>query len=214
MGKLSRGFLGGFQGQLGTAYGCFWRLMDLIKAMPRKVKRPPTEAQLPVQLKLALMTAFLKRLANIIKVGFQNKPSHQSAMNAALAWNINNAVTGVSPNFTIDFTKLKFSDGPLPMALNAEVLIDTAGTVKFLWELGPAGSEDGKPTDKAVFVVFNPDKNKLVTLSGVAARSALAYNLLVPGNFSGDTVEVWMSMVSADGKLVSNSQYIGPFILL
>ncbi|MBB5437808.1 hypothetical protein HDC92_001482 [Pedobacter sp. AK017] len=141
-----------FQGQLGTAYGCFWRLMDLVKAMPRKVKRPPTTAQIPVQLKLALMTAFLKRLSAIIKVGFQNKPSNQSAMNAAVAYNINNAVTGVSPDFTIDFTKLKFSDGALPMALNAEVLIDTPGTVKFLWELGPAGSEDGKPTDKAVFV--------------------------------------------------------------
>lgn len=52
MGKLSRGFLG----QLGTAYGCFWRLMDLIKAMPRKAKRPPTEAQLPVQLKVGLFS--------------------------------------------------------------------------------------------------------------------------------------------------------------
>lgn len=214
MGKLSRGFLGGFQGQLGTAYGCFWRLMDLIKAMPRKVKRPPTEAQLPVQLKFALMTAFLKRVGAIIKVGFQNKPGNQSAMNAAVAYNIGNAITGVSPDFLIDFTKLKFSEGELPMALNAEVLIDTPATVKFLWELGVAGSEDGKPTDKAVFVVFNPVKNKLVTLSGVAVRSALAYTLAVPANFSADNVHVWMSMVSADGKQVSESVHLGQFLLL
>jgi hypothetical protein len=214
MGKLSRGFLGGFQGQLGTAYGCFWRLMDLIKAMPRKVKRPPTEAQLPVQLKFALMTNFLKRLGEIIKVGFQNKPSNQSAMNAAVAYNISNAITGVVPDFEIDFTKLKFSDGNLPGAFAAEVLVDTAGTIKYQWEANVAGSENGKPTDKATFIVFNPVKDQFVTLIGVAVRSALTYNLLVPGDFSGDEVHVYMSMTSADGNLVSQSKYMGPFLLL
>lgn len=214
MGKLSRGFLGGFQGQLGTAYGCFWRLMDLVKAMPRKVKRAPTEAQLPVRLKFALMTAFLKRLGAIIKVGYQNAPSGQSAMNAAVAYNIANAITGVSPSFLIDFTKLRFSEGQLPMAYRAEVLIDTPATIKFLWELNVAGSEDGKPTDKAVFVVYNPAKNKLVTLSGAVVRSALAYTLPVPVDFSADEVHVWMSMVSADGKEVSESFYVGEFLLL
>jgi hypothetical protein len=214
MGKLSRGILGGFQGQTGTVYGCFWRLMDLIKAMPRKVKRPPTEAQLPVQLKFGLMTAFLKRLGSIIKLGFQHAPSNQSAMNAAVAYNISKAITGVLPDFSINFAKLRFSEGVLAEANEAEILIDTAGTIKFKWLADPLGTENSDPTDKVTFVVYNPDKDKLVVLSGAVARSALQYSLLVPGDFSGDTVECWMSLVRADKKLVSNTQYIGPFLLL
>ena len=56
MGKLSRGFLGAFKAswvQPTVTFG------DLLKAMPRKVKRPPTEAQFPVQLKFTLMNAFV-----------------------------------------------------------------------------------------------------------------------------------------------------------
>lgn len=214
MGKLSRGFLGGFQGQMGTGYGCFWRQMDLIKAMPRKVKRPPTAAQLPVQLKLKLMTSFLKRLGNIIKIGFQNKPSNLSAMNAAVAFNIENAITGTSPNFTIDFAKLSFSVGTLPEALGANIVIDTPATIKYVWNATIAGAENGKPTDKATFVVYNPDKDKFMILNGVIDRSALAYNMPVLPDWAGDEVHCYMSIVSADKKLVANSQYIGPFTLL
>ncbi|SMD08223.1 DUF6266 family protein [Pedobacter africanus] len=214
MGKLSRGFLGGFQGQMGTGYGCFWRQMDLIKAMPRKVKRPPTAAQLPVQLKFTLMTSFLKRLGRVVKVGFQNAASNQSGMNAAVKYNIEKAITGTSPNFTINFAELKFSDGTLPEALGANVVVDTPATVKYSWASAPVGFENGEPTDKATFVVYNPDKDKFVILSGVIARSALAYNLSVLPDWAGDEVHCYMSMTSADGKLVGNSQYLGPFTLL
>jgi hypothetical protein len=215
MGKLSRGFLGGFQGQLGTAYGCFWRLMDLIKAMPRKVKRAPTEAQVPVRLRMALMTSFLSRIASIIKIGFKDvAPAGQSAMNAAVSYNITNAITGASPDFMIDFTKLVLSKGKLAQPFMPEILIDTAGQIKFSWQQNVPGSDDGKPTDKANFVVFNPTKNKFVVLSGAVTRSALTYSLAVPADFSADEVHCYMNFVSADGKQVSESYYVGEFLLL
>ncbi|MNY29808.1 hypothetical protein D3C86_1638730 [compost metagenome] len=62
--------------------------------------------------------------------------------------------------------------------------------------------------------MYNPDKDKFVTLVGVAVRSALTYSLQVLPDWAGDEVHCWMSMTSADSKLVANSQYIGPFLLL
>ena len=210
MGKISRGFLGGFQGQLGTAYGCFWRLMDLIKAMPRKVKRPPTEAQLPARLRMALITSFLANLSKIIKIGFKNAAAPgQSAMNAAVSYNLNNAVTDTSPNYTIDFPELVISKGKLAGPYLVEVVIDAPAQVKFKWQQAAAGSQDaGNATDKATFIVFNAVKGRFVTLQGVVSRTALEYALQIPPDFSGDIVHCYMSFVSADGKEVSNSIYV------
>lgn len=210
MGRISRGYLGGFQGQLGTAYGCFWRLMDLIKAMPRKVKRPATPAQLPARLRMALITSFLAKLSNIIKIGFkQVAQPGQSAMNAAVSYNLSHAVTGTSPDYTIDFPKLLISKGKLPTPYLVEVIIDAPAQVKFKWQLPPAGSQNaGNPTDKAIFVVYNAARGQLVTLEGVVVRSTLQYALQIPPDFSGDIVHCYMSFVSADGKQASDSIYV------
>lgn len=209
MGKITRGFLGGFQGQLGTAYGCFWRLMDLIKAMPRKVKRAATEGQLKTRLRLALMTHLLSGISKIIEVGFQSLAiGGKSAMNAAVSYNLNNAITGVSPNFTVDFSKLLISKGKLAEPAELDVEMNQAAKVKFSWEMDPQmQKEDGEPTDTAVFVLYNPAKDKFVKYRGAVMRSELSYVLSVPASFSGDAVQCYMFFVSADGKSVSTSTY-------
>ena len=210
MGKLSRGFLGGFQGQLGTAYGCFWRLMDLVKAMPRKVKRAPTEKQQQVQLRWTLMTSFLAMFSEIIKIGYkQAAVNGQSAMNAAVSHNLKNAVTGVAPDYTLDFSKLKFSKGKLALPYSRAVVVDGDAEVRFEWGLEIEGNGKSHPTDLGTFIAYNPTKNQYVCLAGEIPRSALKYTMPMPLDFSEDRVECYILFVSADGKAVSNSAYIG-----
>ncbi|MNY67289.1 hypothetical protein D3C86_2048480 [compost metagenome] len=66
----------------------------------------------------------------------------------------------------------------------------------------------------ATIVAYNPVKGQFVTLAGAAARSAMAFNLPVPPDFAGDDCHVYISMVRADGKLTSDSFYIGEFTIL
>jgi hypothetical protein len=209
MGRLSRGFLGGFQGQLGTAYGCFWRLMDLVKAMPRKVKRAPTEAQLPARLKLSLMTSFLARLSSIINIGFKYvKTPGQSAMNAAVSYNLNNAITGTSPDFSIDFPKLMFSKGRLPLPPDITATAGAGAVIEFEWKEPIPGTPNGSPNDTVTFIVYNQQTQQLVVLDGAIKRSQLEFELMLPPPFAGDTVHCFISFVGADGKSVSDSVYI------
>lgn len=214
MGKLSRGFLGGFQGQLGTAYGCFWRLMDLIKAMPRKSNKPPTPKQLNVQLRWALITDFLSWLAPVIKVGYQNKPSNQSAMNAAVSYNVKNAVTGVAPNYMIDFTKLQLSEGVLEEASGYTVSTAIGSKLEISWLASAAGAVNSYVTDKVSIVVYNLDKHKFVMLKDVATRDDLEFTVQLPLDYAGDTVHCYLTMTREDDKMVSVSQYAGNFIIL
>ena len=214
MGKLSRGFLGGFQGQLGTAYGCFWRLMDLIKAMPRKSNRPATEKQLEVQARLSLMTSFLSWAGSIIKMAYFEKKSNQSAMNAAVAYNLENSITGVAPLYAIDYPKLRLSTGRLEKAFNLTMSTVVDAELKFEWELNSAGTQDSNPTDKLSFVVYNPSKQKFVILKDVAIRSALTYDLIVPSNYSGDNVYVYVIITRADGEMASETDYAGATVVM
>jgi len=209
MGKLSRGFLGGFQGQLGTAYGCFWRLMDLVKAMPRKSNKPPTAKQLDVQLKWALVTDFIGWLSPIIKVGYQNKPSNQSAVNAAVAYNVKNAVTGVSPNYLMDYAKVRVSEGALEEAGTPELENVLGSKLKFSWLAAVVGVPNSYATDQVSIVVYNPHKHKFVMLQNVAERNDLEYTVQLPLDYDGDTVQCYITLTSADGKMVSRSQFVG-----
>ncbi|WP_256003285.1 DUF6266 family protein [Pedobacter deserti] len=215
MGKLSRGFLGGFQGQLGTAYGCFWRLMDLIKAMPRKSNRPPTVKQIEVQLKMKLVSGFLSWAKSIIKPGFDlvRKPN-QSAMNACVAYNLEVAVAGVSPNYTIDFAQIRFSEGKLGQLSAVQVAADNEAELNFSWAADLPGLPDRDATDRVSVIVFNPAKDRFVIAQDVVARSAVAYDMSLPLDFSGDEVQVYILAKAVDGRLVSRSQYLGELIIV
>jgi hypothetical protein len=45
-------------------------------------------------------------------------------------------------------------------------------------------------------------------------RSALTYDMALPLDFSGDEVEVYVALLSADNKLVSTSVYVGGMVVV
>jgi Family of unknown function (DUF6266) len=90
MGTIEQGFLGGFNGKLGTAVGSKWKGINVIRSRPpRKRRGQPSESQLEVQAKFTLMTNFLRPLADLL--------DHKRA------------VTGTAPNFTVDYPKVFLS---------------------------------------------------------------------------------------------------------
>lgn len=213
MGKLRGGIDFDMIGLLGNHVGRRTRGENIIAMRPAKSKKPPTVAQINQRLKFGLVASWLRRLGSVIDIGFKDYDAEMSARNAAFSYNLLRAVTGIAPNFTIDYAKVMFSLGLLDLPNTPEVSVVAAAKLDYSWA-ATTGDTNGLATDKLTFVVFNPSKNKFVTLKGGAVRSALAYSLQLPGDFSGDTVEAYFSMVSADGKLVSDSFYVGSFIVL
>lgn len=214
MGVQHWGAFGGFQGRAGALVGRWKDGKNVISAVPHPSQTPATVAQLNQRAKFGMLVRFLRRMTGLIRVGFENaRDLGQTAFNAAFQENYYNAITGTAPNFSINYPALVYSKGILSGAYNAAVVIDTAATVKLSWTAQLA-TGIGAPTDMATVVVYNVDKGQFVTLANAAARSALAYNLAVPPDFAGDSCHVYISMVRADGKLTSDSLYIGEFTIL
>lgn len=214
MGKLFAGPFCDLTGKTGNNVGRWVKGKNIFAIKPHKSSVPPTQAQLDQRFKFALMNEWISRISTLAKPGFAGYDAEMSPVNACVGYNLKRAIVGVSPNFTIDYSKILYSRGKLPEAYNAEIVIDTPATIKYEWYAAIAGADDGNPTDKATFLAYNPVKDKFTMLRGVAVRSALQFTLQVPPPWSGDEVEVWMSMASADGDLVANSQYLGQFTLL
>jgi hypothetical protein len=82
----------------------------------------------------------------------------------------------------------------------------TGGSVFFTWT-DNSGSGRAQATDMALLVVYcKALKTTIYTTTG--QRGSGAANIDV-STFAGNTVETWLSFVSADGKDVATSFYTG-----
>lgn len=112
--------------KLGSAIGHYVDGQNVLTALPHPSNKPPTLKQLHQQGRFGLMTRVLSYIGDLIRIGFATaKKRNQSAMNAAVAYNLANAVTGVYPDFEIDYPELLFSKGRLDVGVDAAVVAVT-----------------------------------------------------------------------------------------
>ena len=213
MGKLTGGIDYDMIGRTGNHVGRRVKGENIISMRPAKSNRPPTPLQYDQRLRFGLVTHTLSEMSEFIKIGFQDYDAGMSPMNAAVANNLDKAVTGVSPNYVLDYPKVLFSRGKLAGANAMEVATLTPAQLDFAW-LANTGTFTGSATDKVAFIVYNPLKDQYAYSFGAATRATLSYDMSLPADFSGDTVQVYTAFVSADGKEVSTSLFIGATAVL
>ncbi len=207
MGIQHLGAFGGFQGKAGPLVGHRVNGQNVITGVPYPSTKPPSQPQLDARSIFRILIDFIRPINSFLQVGFKHvKKEKQSAFNYAFKENYA-AVAKVSP-FTIDYSKIILSKGHLDAPYLPEVSTAATFAVKFEW-LADVGMGGGAATDRISVLVYNPMKDTFVGQMQVVPRSALSYTLLVPGDFSGDMVACWISAVSADGKVVSDSLYLG-----
>ena len=155
MGKIGRGILGGVSGKVANVVGSRWKGIDYIRAKPQSVANPRTLLQVNQRTKFALVLRFLQPNLNFIKIGYKNYAVKKSQFNSAMSYILNNAITGVSPDFEIDYSMALLSRGNLAGALNPVFDLTTPGQVQFSWDDNSAEG-NALATDKVMVVAFNP----------------------------------------------------------
>ena len=182
----------------------------MIKGLPRNTGKAPTLKQKNQQLKFTLITGFLSWFGNLIQIGYRSVSKVTTPMNVAVRYHLAEAVLGVGPNYTIDFSKVKFSVGRLAKASDFSVESIAGAKLKFNWtnNYGNTPLRDG--TDMGTFLVYNPVKKEFVSVENVIARSALTFTLQMPADFADDEVHTYMSFNSVITEhLASESVYKG-----
>jgi len=208
MGKISQGILGGLSGKVGNIVGGSWKGIDYIRIKPSSVANPRTEGQVNQRNKFTITLEYLQATKDFIKIGYKSFATKKTEFNAAMSYVLNNAVGGIAPNFTIDYSLALLSRGPLSGVLNPTTDLTTAGQVSFDWDDNSAEG-NANVTDKAMVLVYNPSKKESISILDGSDRTVGSQVVTIPNTYAGDTVELFMAFVSADGTQVSNSVYLG-----
>jgi hypothetical protein len=208
MGKISQGILGGLSGKVGNIVGGNWKGIDYIRIKPSSVANPRTEGQVNQRNKFTITLEYLQANKDFIKIGYKSFATKKTEFNAAMSYVLNNAVGGIAPNFTIDYSLALLSRGGLSSVLNGSTDLATPGQVGFAWDDNSAEG-NANATDKAMVLVYNPSKKESISILNGVDRTAGSQIVTIPGTYAGDTVQLFMAFVSADGGLVSNSVYLG-----
>ena len=212
MSTIKQGILGGFSGKTGTVVGSSWKGIAVMRGIAPSVSNPRTAAQLAQRAKFSTTIKFLQPLTPFLRIGFKNQAVGMTGFNAAMSYNVNNAITGTYPAYEIDYSKALVSMGSLPGALNPEVTSTTAGEIKYTWENNSTDT-NASPTDKALLVVYNPARTQVVTVVDGNTRTGGSQTITLPSNFSGDEVQCFISFANENQAVLSDSEFVGGIIV-
>ncbi|MES3016617.1 MAG: DUF6266 family protein [Bacteroidota bacterium] len=213
MGKYNKGILGAFSGKVGTVIGSSWNGIDYMRSLPRPSSKAPSDAQLIHRAKFGLVNGFLGPVSSLVNLGYKSLAVKKTGYNVAIAEMMSDAIAGIYPDFEIDYTKIFFSKGSLTGVYGVLAASNTAGEIDVSW-MNNSDSGTAKATDKAVVLVYNATKSAFVyNLENGAARSAAGDTIIVPAEYSGDTVQVWIAFMTPDRKTFSTSIHAGEIVV-
>ncbi len=205
MAKFNAGILTAPTGKVGPIVAANWRGIEVMRAKPRKTNRVPTEKQANQKLKFALVADFLRPFGGLFRDSFGNQ-SVETGTNKAFSYTMKNAVTGESPNYSIDYTKVMVSRGGIPIPeLPAVVLNGTQ--LNFSWR-DNSGNGKALATDTAILVVYCPAKSQAVYKTVGFDRKSQAGSLDITA-FRGQDIHTYIGFLSAEKQEVSDSVYTG-----
>lgn len=207
MGTIKQGILGGFSGKVGTVVGGSWKGISYMRGRAQSIKNPRTEAQMEQRSKFALTLEFLKPITAYVRTGYKTYAHRQTEFNAAMSYICLNAITGTYPDYALDFSLALVSRGGLATAKNAACTA-AGGKITVTWT-DNSGEGNALATDLAMPLAFNKDKGEAVFNTAAATRDITTVELNLPADWIGDKIETYIGFVSADGKQVANSVYLG-----
>ena len=145
MGTIKQGILGGFSGKVGTVVGSTWKSINYMRALAVSIHNPNTVKQQCQRGKFRMAAHFCKAAKPVIQNGFREYAFRQTPVNAAMSYLLRNAVEGCAENATLDFDKVRVSQGSLTAATDATVDV-TGSKATFRWT-DNSGTGDAKEED-------------------------------------------------------------------
>lgn len=197
------------RGKLGDVVHVKGKYKSIARGAPGPRTKKPGHIVLDQNLRLQLMSKFLAKYTSSIAIGFQNKRGKMNPLSEAQRYNIRNAIIGDSPQFEIDFPRIIFSKGNRETAWSGEISFEDRNLLKITWEVLETANKKVVGKDKVCALIYNSTKCRSVYNYGEAIRSSLLISTRVAPSFGGNTFHVWLFFVSADGKSVSNTEYMG-----
>ena len=197
MAKLHQGILGGFSGTVGTVIGYRRNNQWFMRARPRFVANPRTEAQQAHRRQFGDMVSLASKLLPVLKVGMRHyAPQH--AMTAGNAFvHLNWVKDGA-----ISLKDMKLSVGPVPMVTFTEVSVED-GVLTLRWDKNL--HHHGAKNEDTIKIYAYSEEQGLTQCVATAERRSRRLSTLLPDAFRD--AHLWALIEDPMGR-TSESQYL------
>lgn len=193
---------------LGPVSGYMLRGQFIIRSRRGKSNKPPTEKQQAHYQRVRMVNNLLQPVIEFVNVGFAYVATGKSQMAYGLASSYQHAcsITGQYPDFTIDYSKARFSEGPMSTeGINASVILAAENYLEFTWTPDRSYAHSN---DHVMLLAYAPSLNEAVyTLCG-AKRSVGTDTLILPNDWKGISIETYLSFKAENSLLCTNSIYL------
>ena len=185
---------------------------QMVRKIPGPRKNEPSEVQLCQQAKFSLLTKSLRPLKPLLDKTF-NKPAAPASGSArAFSRNYRQALSGTYPSLSINYPQLALSCGDLPKAHSPAATATIPGRLRFYWT-DNSGCGKSMTNDKAFIAAYCEEIDQWIFMLDTAFRAAGTCTVDLK-EFSGMRVHTYLGFISANGKYVSESVYVGEVAVL
>jgi len=170
---------------------------------------PPTISDLARREKMTIVNNLHQPVKEFLRTGYkiQGKRKRKTAYAMAVSYNITQAIAGTYPEFEIDFDKVLFSQGDLPVSEDVQVEVRETG-LAFTWNPGLL-KKGMKSNDSVLMLAYCAEKESAFFEVNGNRRSFGNDFLEVTAYHQQMTLEVYVAFESAEGKSISNSFHVG-----
>lgn len=208
MGTYNKGILGAFSGKVGPVVGANWRGKDVMRSLPKKSKRNPTENQLLQRMRFTAVATFLKPLRGLTSLYFGYATGDKSKVNMATSYHMKEAVEFDGTDFVVLYNKVQISKGVLLGLQTPTVTPGAGGVLQFSWT-DNSGQGTAKGTDTLLVVIYGPLNDQTAIFLEAGMRAELSATVTLPEAYVATEVHCWIAFISDTGKLYSTSNYMG-----
>jgi hypothetical protein len=96
MGTYSKSTFGEISGKVGESVASNWRSLKVLRSVPKKSSKPPSEKRLAVYARFTLAAARLSPIKSVLNIGFSDKTLNKiTGYNAAVKTFLTESILGV-----------------------------------------------------------------------------------------------------------------------
>lgn len=202
MAKQTAGILGGFNGMVGPVIGYQWRGRWCMRARPRTVHNPRTEAQQAHRMQFRDMVQLAGRLTGALRYGMRQESLNQGLTEGNLFVRTNKDCFTTQG---VEYERLALSCGPVAPVAFGPARVDEQGVLRVEFEKNPLRVR-ASADDRVMVVAYCPELKQLVMAAPVARRSRHVA-LALPDEWMEREFHVW-GFTMDDHQRASECQYI------
>lgn len=202
MAKQTAGILGGFNGTVGPVIGYQWRGRWCMRARPRTVHNPRTEAQQAHRMQFRDMVQLASRLTAALRYGMRQASLEQGLTEGNLFVRMNKGCFSAQG---VAYHRLLLSSGPLAPVAFSPAQVDEQGVLRVEFEKNPLRVRADNE-DRVVVAAYCPELKQLV-MGAPVERKTRRVALALPDEWAGREFHVW-GFVTDYQQRASECQYI------